>query len=170
MRSSPLASRTATTLSLLSVFSYASAQSIPGATCFSGGGAPGSAAYELVDDYQPAVFFDKFNFYSSYDPTYGHVQYVNETVATQNGYAVVSDQGTVIMKPDTTNLWPNGGPGRPSVRVISDNTYYHGLFIMDMVHMPWGCGTWPAYWLLGPNWPYTGEIGQCSNHMFVLFN
>ncbi|TKA76221.1 hypothetical protein B0A49_03301 [Cryomyces minteri] len=24
--------------------------------------------------------------------------------------------------------------------------------------MPFGCGTWPAYWLLGPNWPSNGEI------------
>jgi len=24
--------------------------------------------------------------------------------------------------------------------------------------MPQGCGTWPAYWLVGPNWPNSGEI------------
>ena len=24
--------------------------------------------------------------------------------------------------------------------------------------MPTGCGTWPAYWLCGENWPYKGEI------------
>lgn len=24
--------------------------------------------------------------------------------------------------------------------------------------MPFGCGTWPAYWLLGPDWPTNGEI------------
>jgi len=23
--------------------------------------------------------------------------------------------------------------------------------------MPQGCGTWPAYWLVGPNWPNCGE-------------
>ncbi|KAF2164432.1 glycoside hydrolase family 16 protein [Zasmidium cellare ATCC 36951] len=123
-----------------------------------GSGAPGAAPYELVDDYQPGNFLDKFNFYSSYDPTYGHVQYVNETVATANGYAAISSRGTFVLKPDTTNAWPNGGLGIPSVRIISDNTYYHGLFVMDMVHMPTGCGTWPAYWLLGPEWPSKGEI------------
>lgn len=24
--------------------------------------------------------------------------------------------------------------------------------------MPTGCGTWPAYWLCGDNWPNNGEI------------
>lgn len=167
MRSSPLAPRTAAAVSLFSLVFYVSAQSVPGARYLRGGGAPGAAPYELVDDYSPNVFFDKFNFYSSYDPTYGHVQYVNESVATANGYAAVSDDGTVIMKPDTTNKWPRGGLGRPSVRVISDNTYYHGLFIIDILHMPWGCGTWPAYWLLGPDWPNNGEIGESRDTLLM---
>lgn len=166
MRSSPLASRAA--ISLFSLYySHVLAQSIPGATYLIGGGAPGGAPYQLVDDYEPGNFLDKFNFYSSYDPTYGHVQYVNETVATANGYAAVSNRGTFVLKPDTTNLWPNGGRGRPSVRVISDNTYKNGLFIMDLTHMPTGCGTWPAYWLLGgPDgiWPGNGEIGRSRQH------
>ena len=87
-------------------------------------------------------------------------RYVNSTVAFQNQYAYTTSVNTVIMKADTANKFPPGGPGRPSVRVISDNTYNHGLFLLDLKHMPWGCGTWPAYWLLGPNWPYTGEIGE----------
>lgn len=29
---------------------------------------------------------------------------------------------------------------------------------MDSVHMPTGCGTWPAFWSNGPNWPDGGEI------------
>jgi len=29
---------------------------------------------------------------------------------------------------------------------------------MDSVHMPTGCGTWPAFWSNGPNWPQGGEI------------
>ncbi len=24
--------------------------------------------------------------------------------------------------------------------------------------MPFGCGTWPALWMLGPDWPNYGEI------------
>ncbi|KAK0919293.1 hypothetical protein LTR91_015016 [Friedmanniomyces endolithicus] len=156
MWSSSLFSGTAIVCAL-SFFSSVQAQSIPGATLFSGNGAPGAGPYQLVDDYESAVFFDKFNFYSSYDPTYGHVQYVTAAVAEQNGF-VTTPNSTAVISVDTTNQWPNGGPGRPAVRLISDNTYTHGLFILDLVHMPWGCGTWPAYWLLGPNWPFNGEI------------
>ncbi|KAI4848306.1 hypothetical protein E4T44_04013, partial [Aureobasidium sp. EXF-8845] len=93
----------------------------------------------------------------SYDPTYGHVQYVNGSVATTNGYTT-ADNNSVTISVDTTNKWPSGGPGRPAVRLISDNTYTHGLFILDLNHMPYGCGTWPAFWLLGPDWPANGEI------------
>ncbi|CAD0024938.1 unnamed protein product [Aureobasidium pullulans] len=146
-------------LPLFALFSSALAQSIPGASYFTGGGVPGSGAYQLVDDYQPSVFFSKFNYYNSYDPTYGHVQYVNETVANRNGYTTTDDD-SITISVDTTNKWPRGGPGRPAVRLISDNTYTHGLFILDLNHMPFGCGTWPAFWLLGPDWPRNGEIGQ----------
>ncbi|KAK3639348.1 hypothetical protein LTR56_012516 [Elasticomyces elasticus] len=157
MRSSPLFSGTSI-FCALSLFSTTStAQSVPGASLFTGNGAPGAGPYQLVDGYEPSVFFNKFQFYSSYDPTNGHVQYVNETVAVQNGLARTENNAALISV-DTTNLYPNGGPGRPAVRLISDNTYTYGLFIIDLAHMPWGCGTWPAYWLLGPWWPYTGEI------------
>lgn len=54
-----------TTLALLSLLSFVSAQTVPGARLLTGGGAPGSAAYQLVDLYDGgADFFDKFNYYS----------------------------------------------------------------------------------------------------------
>ena len=59
---------------------------------------------------------------------------------------------------DVEGFYPRGGPGRPSVRVISKNDYTHGLFLLDLEHAPIGCGTWPAYWTIGPNWPNNGEI------------
>lgn len=55
-------------------------------------------------------------------------------------------------------------PGRSSVRVASTATYNHGLIILDLEHMPGGiCGTWPAFWLLGPNWPDSGEVDIIEN-------
>jgi hypothetical protein len=89
-------------------------------------------------------------------------RYVNGSVATTNGYTTATNS-SVTISVDTTNTWPSGGPGRPAVRLISDNTYTHGLFILDLNHMPYGCGTWPAFWLLGPDWPANGEIGRCNS-------
>lgn len=63
MLSSPLVSRKGIAVSF-SLLSCVSAQSVPGASFFFGGGAPGAAQYQLVDDYEPSTFFDKFNFYS----------------------------------------------------------------------------------------------------------
>lgn len=32
-----------------------------------------------------------------------------------------------------------------------------GVFIADIAHMPGGaCGSWPAFWMFGPNWPNSG--------------
>ena len=51
--------------------------------------------------------------------------------------------------------------GRPAVRLESTKTYDSGLVIIDVEHMPGGiCGTWPAFWMVGPNWPHGGEIGK----------
>lgn len=52
--------------------------------------------------------------------------------------------------------WPGGN--RPSVRLESKKTYNGGLFILNARHIPFGCGTWPAWWLVGPDWPNNGEI------------
>ena len=52
----------------------------------------------------------------------------------------------------------SSGSGRGSVRLTSYAAWNYGLFIADLDHMPTGCGTWPAWWLVGPNWPNNGEI------------
>lgn len=54
---------------------------------------------------------------------------------------------------------PDASTGRFSVRVESKTQYDKGLFIFDVKHTPYGCGTWPALWLVDPNnWPENGEI------------
>lgn len=46
-----------------------------------------------------------------------------------------------------------------SVRLEGKRRFNRGLFIMDLWHMPTGCGTWPAFWLTDENnWPLNGEI------------
>lgn len=160
MRFSLLVSHTALAFSIVP---QALAQRRAGGRYIAGGGIPGAAPYTLVDDYNASNFFDKFFFFfSSADPTNGHVQYRNRSIAQRDGLAFISDRDTVILKPDTTNRYPGpaGNPGRPSVRLESLNAYSHGLFIFDAYHMPFGCGTWPAYWMAGPRFPTTGEIGM----------
>lgn len=42
---------------------------------------------------------------------------------------------------------------------MSNKGYNKGLIIGDFAHMPGSdCGIWPAFWLVGPNWPSGGEI------------
>eukprot|EP00591_Stephanopyxis_turris_P007754 CAMPEP_0195520788 /NCGR_PEP_ID=MMETSP0794_2-20130614/17545_1 /TAXON_ID=515487 /ORGANISM="Stephanopyxis turris, Strain CCMP 815" /LENGTH=636 /DNA_ID=CAMNT_0040650211 /DNA_START=57 /DNA_END=1967 /DNA_ORIENTATION=+ len=50
------------------------------------------------------------------------------------------------------------GP-RDSIRLEGKTRWSRGLFIIDVRHMPAGCGTWPAFWLTDENnWPVNGEI------------
>lgn len=59
------------------------------------------------------------------------------------------------MRVETTPQVPST---RQSVRITTQYTYTGALLVMDSVHMPTGCGTWPAFWSNGPNWPAGGEI------------
>ena len=75
---------------------------------------------------------------------------------------------------DTTSV--ASGRGRNSVRITSKKSYNAGsLIILDLSHMPGSvCGTWPAFWTVGPSWPNNGEIDiiegvntQSYNHYAV---
>ncbi|KAF2719924.1 glycoside hydrolase family 16 protein [Polychaeton citri CBS 116435] len=115
----------------------------------------GWAQYTLEDDYLANGFFDQFSFFTSGDPTHGFVQYVDQGTANSNG--LISSSGSqAVMRVDSTNTAPNG---RTSVRLTSNKAYDSGLVIADIAHMPGGiCGVWPAFWMVGPNWPSNGEI------------
>ncbi|KAL4887714.1 concanavalin A-like lectin/glucanase domain-containing protein [Aspergillus karnatakaensis] len=117
-----------------------------------------SAAYVLTDDYTPDTFFDKFNFFTDADPTHGHVDYIDRGSAEAAG--LISVGSSIHMGVDTTNNAPNG---RQSVRLESTAAYNKGLFVIDLAHMPHGCGVWPAFWLLGPSWPTGGEVDIIEN-------
>lgn len=112
------------------------------------------ASYVLEDSYTPSNFFSMFEFFTGPDPTSGLVQFVNQSAAQAAGM-IETSYGSVYMGVDHTSLAPNG---RQSVRITSQKAYNHGLIILDVAHMPEGCGTWPAFWTVGPNWPSNGEI------------
>lgn len=112
--------------------------------------------YQLKDTYAGPSFFDKFNYFSDEDPTNGFVVYVNKEAAQDLNLTHATDTSAVLRVDSFT---PNAIAGRNSVRIESKNTYDEGLFIFDIIHAPYGCGTWPALWLTdGYNWPNNGEI------------
>jgi hypothetical protein len=112
--------------------------------------------------YQGSNFFDGWNFFTGTDPTHGNVNFVSQEDAQSQGLAFFqpSDNATVIGVDDTSAV-PNGG-NRNSVRISSKKSYNSGLFIADFGAMPVGCGVWPAWWSVGPNWPEAGEIDICE--------
>ncbi|KAF2756718.1 hypothetical protein EJ05DRAFT_74508 [Pseudovirgaria hyperparasitica] len=112
------------------------------------------AGYVLQDDYSGGNFFNMFNFYTGGDPTHGFVRYVDQGTASSTG--LINTNGPAYIGVDHNNVTPKG---RPSVRLESKNSYNDGLIIIDLAHMPAStCGTWPAFWMFGPNWPNNGEI------------
>jgi len=115
-----------------------------------------SSAYTLLQSYSGSTFFNGFTFWNSADPTHGYVYYASETQAQQWGYIYTSG-GVVYIHSDDTAV--SSGSGRGSVRITSTASFSSNtLFVFDIAHMPYGCGTWPAVWLVGPNWPNGGEV------------
>jgi hypothetical protein len=85
-------------------------------------------------------FYGAFDFFTEPDPTEGFVQYVDEDTARQTNL-INSSTSAISWGVDTQNQTPEG---RPSIRLQSKKTYDSGLIVVDVAHMPFGCGTWPA--------------------------
>ncbi|KAF2253269.1 glycoside hydrolase family 16 protein [Trematosphaeria pertusa] len=112
------------------------------------------AGYVLEDDYM-SDFYGSFDFFTDPDPTHGFVKYVDEATARSSNLINASTTVPVEWGVDTTTKPTDG---RPSIRLASKKTYNTGLVVIDVQHMPFGCGTWPAFWMVGPDWPNGGEI------------
>jgi hypothetical protein len=129
--------------------------------------------YKKTESFNSTNFFDEFDFFTSkygtgnyndVDPTSGFVNYRSKQDAHDLG--ITSIQGTeVYIGVDHGNKITNlDGPGRNSVRLESKTAYNSGLFIASFTHFPKPvCGAWPAYWLLGANWPTDGEVDIYEN-------
>ena len=132
------------------------------------------ARYTVSQNYTGRAFFDGFDFFTQPDPTHGHVKFIDRDDSNKSGIAGFMSGGfandAVYLGMDAMNEAPDG---RRAIRVESQQVFNHGLIIADIVHMPGGvCSTWPAFWLVGPNWPESGEIDimegvndQTSNKM-----
>jgi len=142
-------------ISSISLGSSSSKRPTPTSTS---GGSPSptpTSPWTLVETLAGTSFFDGWDFWNLADPTHGTVDYLDMQDAQSNGLIGMNSAGNVIMKVETTSTVSGN---RKSVRIQSKNNFTGGLLVMDAVHMPAGCGTWPAFWSDGPNWPAGGEI------------
>ncbi|KAF2634148.1 glycoside hydrolase family 16 protein, partial [Massarina eburnea CBS 473.64] len=122
-----------------------------------------SQQYQLIQNYNVTNFFEEFRFFTNADPTGGFVEYAPFEKATSTGL-ISNETDIVYLGVDSTNVYTPGGLGRPSVRLESKMTFTEGLFVIDLTHMPVGCGTWPAFWTTGlGDWPADGEIDIIEN-------
>lgn len=117
------------------------------------------ASYGLVETWQGQHFLDFVNFYTGSDPTNGFVTYLDQQSAQSAGLVKLTDVGSLYLGVDHNTTLNPGGKGRDSVRIGSKKYYDQSLVIADIAHMPGSvCGTWPAFWSVGKQWPGDGEI------------
>ncbi|KAJ5083867.1 hypothetical protein NUU61_008446 [Penicillium alfredii] len=117
------------------------------------------ADYELVETWQGDHFLDYFNFHTGSDPTNGYVNYLDRHSAESAGLFKVKESGSVYLGVDHNTTLTPSGKGRDSVRIGSKKYYDKSLVVADIAHMPGAaCGSWPAFWSVGKEWPGDGEI------------
>lgn len=113
----------------------------------------------MFETWQGKDFFDYFNFYTGADPTNGWVNYLDQSSAESSGLVKVTEKGTIYIGVDHDTTLSPSGKGRDSVRVGTHKYYGQSLVIADIAHMPGNvCGSWPAFWTVGREWPSDGEI------------
>ncbi|PAV18529.1 glycoside hydrolase family 16 [Pyrrhoderma noxium] len=119
----------------------------------------GSAdTYHLQDTYIGSGFLSGFNWETFDDPSGGYVNYLDQGTALQRNLTYASGN-KFIVRADDTNVVPSGARGRDSIRITSHKAYTDSIIILDLAHMPGGCGQWSAFWSYSPNdWPNGGEV------------
>ncbi|BGP55231.1 hypothetical protein JCM8202v2_002829 [Rhodotorula sphaerocarpa] len=87
----------------------------------------------------------------------GQVNYLGKDAAKAAGLISATATSAIIRVDNSTKL--ASGANRNSVRIHSTQAVKIGsIWIAEILRMPWGCATWPAWWSNGPNWPDGGEI------------
>lgn len=77
--------------------------------------------------------------------------YVDKATAFSKGLAGFAN-GNPYIQFDNWSELPKGA-NRDSVRLQSTASWNGGVLIFDVAEMPYGLGTWPAFWSNGPDWP-----------------
>ncbi|KAK0230110.1 glycoside hydrolase family 16 protein [Armillaria fumosa] len=141
------------------------------------------ALYAPLREYAGQSFFSGWDFLGNYDnTTYGNVTFVDQATGSANKLTYINDAGNAILKVDnSTDINGTRPVYRDSVKLLSQDLYPLGsLITIDMIHMPYGCSVWPAFWTFGgtdAEWPMFGEIDiveginlQTDNRMSLHHN
>ncbi|GJE99867.1 glycoside hydrolase family 16 protein [Phanerochaete sordida] len=128
-----------------------------------------AAQFNLTKEYSGSSFFDDWDYYGAYDAsTYGAEVYV--TKAQAGSLTSVSPAGHALIRLDNTTDVPYPGK-RNSVRLTTQQWFGVGtLWVVDAIHIPFGCSVWPAIWTSGANWPNNGEIDIIEGVNQVAWN
>ena len=64
------------------------------------------------------------------------------------------------MRADDKKFVNSTARGRNSIRITSQESWNDAIYVLDILHMPEGCSTWPAFWTKSATslWPAGREI------------
>jgi len=139
--------------------------------------------YQLIERQEGMDLFNYYTFLEGRDSvgSNGFNTYVGKDKAEELGILYVAkeedtapwrkisnDNTGAATGPDSSNtnlpfVYMSSAPmpdgRRYSIRLEGKHRFNRGLFLLDVRHMPTGCGAWPAFWLTDEdNWPVHGEI------------
>jgi len=118
--------------------------------------------YQLLELQEGESFFDFYDFYDGADSlgSAGYNTYVSKQRAQELGLIqVTQDSKTDGSSVVYIQSAPTSEGPRESVRLEGKRRFERGLFLVDLDHMPAGCGVWPAFWLTDEDhWPDHGEM------------
>ena len=118
--------------------------------------------YRLLQHQTGRNFFDYYDFYQGADSigSAGYQTYVDSKRATKlNLINVTTSEDNKEEFVFMQSAAGENGTFRESVRLEGKTRFNRGLFILNVAHMPSGCGVWPAFWMTDEDhWPNHGEI------------
>jgi len=131
-----------------------------------------AAGYNLLQNWQGNNFFDNWVFYGAADNlTNGDAVFANQSVAfAEPQLAFINSANNAIVRVDNTTNVPFNQK-RNTIRLQSTESYGLGsLWVMDALHLPYGCSVWPAFWSQATKWPEGGEIDTLENVNLAVTN
>lgn len=133
-----------------------------------------SGPYELSELHRGPEFADFYDFYEGADSvgSAGYNTYISRERAIAS--SLIRLVNATVPDDDDNDDGNGGTPSTPfvyiqslptkegpreSIRLEGKTRWNAGLFVLDLDHLPAGCGQWPAFWLTDEDhWPDHGEI------------